>query len=241
MSLTLLQIVQAHCGRTGLPIPTGVQSNGDKGVVQILGLLNELPEDIETRKAYQTNTQEATFVSIAAEDQGFIDTIAPYGFDRIIPDTVFDRTTRLPLCGGLTPVQWQTNKSMQNLGPLYQFRIRNNKLLFSPALPVTHTIAFEYVSKWLVQDNTVPATPVLKPYWTLDTDTILLPDSLVMSWIRWKWKAEKGLEYAEDFRKYELLVEAWGNGDNTPQRVQLSGGQEFRPGILVPQGNWLQP
>ena len=33
------------------------------------GLLNELPEDLTTRKAFQQNTREATFTSTAAEDQ----------------------------------------------------------------------------------------------------------------------------------------------------------------------------
>jgi hypothetical protein len=81
MALSLLAIVQEFCRRTGMPVPTGVQSNGDKGVQQMLGLMNELCEDIETRKAYQQNTFETTFVSVAAEDQGAIDTICPYGYD----------------------------------------------------------------------------------------------------------------------------------------------------------------
>lgn len=241
MSMNLLAIVREVCKRTGIPQPATVQSNGDKGIQQMLGLMNELCEDIETRKAYQQNTREATFVSIAGEDQGYIDTLAPFGYDGIIIDTVFDRTTRLPLTGGLTPVEWQTDKSLQNLGPLYQFRIRNNKLLFAPALPVAHTIAFEYVSKWVVQENEEPGNPTPKPYWTFDTDTFMLSDSVALSWLRWAWKKEKGLDYAEDFKKYELLVENLGNRDNAPQRVQLAGGQEFRPGILVPQGNWMQP
>jgi hypothetical protein len=238
MSKSLLQICQEFAARTGIPQPTLVVGNADKGVLQMLGLLNELCEDLLIRKAFQQNSREATFVSTAAEDQGNIYTLAPYGFEGIIPETIFDRTQRLPLTGGLTPQEWQVNKSLQNLGPYYQFRIRNDRLLFQPALPVSHTIAFEYVSSFFVASS--GGTP--QQYWQADGDTFVFPDSIPLSWLRWAWKKEKGVEYAEDFTKYELLVTTKANRDNAPKRVYLDSelADGMKPGILVPQGNWLR-
>jgi hypothetical protein len=233
--MTLLQLVQEFCRRTGLATPNAVVSHADKGILQLWGLLNELPEDLTTRKAFQQNTREATFTSTAAEDQGAIATLAPSGFQGIIRETVFDRTDQRPLCGGLSPVEWQVNKATQSTSPFYEYRVRNGRLLFSPALPASHSIAFEYVSSYFIQDE----SSVAKEYWSADTDTFLLPDMIALAWLRWKWKSEKGLEYAEDFRKYELIVAAYLLRNDSPQAADLSGQRKsMQPGVLVPEGSW---
>lgn len=57
-------------------------------------------------------------------------------------------------------------------------------------------------ANWVVDG----ATAVLKRYITRDDDTFAMPDGLPLNWLRWRWKAEKGLEYAEDFAMYERQV-----------------------------------
>lgn len=242
--MNLLQIVQQFAGRTGIPVPTFVASNSDPQVLQAMGLLNEFCDDMTTRKAWQVTTLEATFVSTAAEDQGSIHTIAPYGFQRILLETVFDRTQELPLFGGLSASEWQARKAFNITGPQYEFRLRGDHLLFSPALPAAHTIAFEYNSTFYIQNNAVSGTDpaAYRQYWSKDTDTCLLNDALPLSYLRWAWKKEKGLEYAEDFAKYERIVATYCASDARPQVALLHGRTlELRPGIWVPAGNWMQP
>jgi hypothetical protein len=48
-----------------------------------------------------------------------------------------------------------------------------------------------------------------KQYISRDNDSFTGPDSVPLAWLKWKYKADKGLEYAEDFAQYERLVSMW--------------------------------
>ena len=233
--MSLLSIVQNHCTRSGLPVPASVQSSSDPQVSQLVGLLQEFCDDMITRRAWQANTFEATFTSTAAEDQGAIATIAPYGFEELLVETIFDRTQRLPLYGGINPSEWQSRKAFNFAGPLYSFRLRGGRLLFSPALPAAHIIAFEYFSSFFAR--TAAAVP--QNYMVLDTDTCSLGDRLPSAYLRWAWKKEKGFDYAEDFAAYERLVMISSMRDGRPQKVSLdSKVRDMQPGVMVPYGSW---
>jgi len=236
--MTLIQIIQEFCKRRALPVPTYAISNPDSGVMQMVGLLNEFLEDLQTRKAWQRNTFETTFVSTAGEDQGDIRTLCPYGFEEILWETFFDRTQRLPIFGGVDPAEWQARKAYGITGPLYNFRLRQNRLLFTPALPVSHTIAFEYNGSYFVKNNTGTGADY-RQYWSTDTDTCTLDDSLPLKYLSWAWSAKKGFDYAEDFAAYERLIAVKAARDARPKAVRLDGSvRDLRPGIFVPEGNW---
>lgn len=237
--MTMLTIIQDHCGRTGLPVPAGAQSSSDPQVAQMVGLLREFCDDMVTRKAWQTNQREATFTSLAAEDQGSIQLLAPYGFEGIFQETLYDRTQKLPILGGMDAAEWQGRKTLSFSGPLYQFRLRGDRLLFVPALPAGHTIAFEYYSSYFA----VAADGITyQQYLINDTDRCTLGDRLPTAYLRWAWKKEKGFEYAEDFAAYERLVATKSARDASPQSVNLGRAEEgMRPGIVVPYGNWRLP
>ena len=60
--------------------------------------------------------------------------------------------------------------------------------------------------------------------------------------LRWRWKKEKGLDYAEDFRTYEMQVEdAIGrDGGRKPVSMDLCT-EKTGPAVFVPSGNWAIP
>jgi hypothetical protein len=97
-------------------------------------------------------------------------------------------------------------------------------------------MAFEYYSSFFVKESAT----VFKPYWTKDTDVCVVDDALPIAYLRWAWKKEKGLEYAEDFAKYERMLVTKTARNTTARDVDFSetGRRSDRPGILVPQGNW---
>jgi hypothetical protein len=78
-----------------------------------------------------------------------------------------------------------------------------------------------------------------KQYFTLDTDTFLVPEELCIAGLRWRWKKEKGFEYAEDFRSYEMQVKDAMSRDGGKSVICLDGGyKDARPGIMAPEYNW---
>lgn len=236
MPMNLLQIVQETRGRLGQPVPASVAGNTDAGIVQTLGLLNEFLEDLVLRKYWQANVQEATFVSTATESQGNLETLFPYGFEGIISDTFFNRTNQLPVQGALTSAEWASRKARNMSGPLPAFRIRGNELLFSPIPTVGETYAVEYFSSFFV----VGIDSVRRKYWLRDTDMCTVDDALPIAFVKWAWKKEKGLDYAEDFRKYELMLEAKTMRESRPRVLSMAedGANAAGPGVIVSPGSW---
>ena len=235
---TLLDIIRRFMERTGLPKPAFSIGNTDAQVAQILGLLEEATEELVMRNArgWQILTREAVFVTKAQEVQGSLSELAP-GFRAVTNDTLFNRTTRLPIYGPLLPMERQATKALQTAGPYYRYWIANDQLHLYPTPPAGQTIAFEYTSTACWSDGQSPAT--YSEYPTTDTAICLFPKPVVIAQLRWRWKKEKGLEYAQDFDSAELLLNAAIAADGTRRVVDL-GGTELvaRPGIMIPTGSW---
>ena len=235
---TLLDIIRRFMERTGLPKPAFSIGNTDAQVAQILGLLEEATEELVMRNArgWQILTREAVFVTKAQEVQGSLSELAP-GFRAVTNDTLFNRTTRLPIYGPLLPMERQATKALQTAGPYYRYWIANDQLHLYPTPPAGQTIAFEYTSTACWSDGQSPAT--YSEYPTTDMAICLFPKPVVIAQLRWRWKKEKGLEYAQDFDSAELLLNAAIAADGTRRVVDLGGtGLVARPGIMIPTGSW---
>ena len=237
--MSLLTVIQYVCGRTNIPKPSAVMANiADTQLLQLVSLLEEEGRDLSQRGHWQGITFEATHTTTAAEDQGTVVSIATNGFRAIKNGTFWDRSANLQILGPLTDEEWQRLKAMSTSGPRYHYRIRGGKLLINPVPTASLSWAFEYISKnWILGVDGV----TYKQYFTLDTDTILLPEELVIMGLRWRWKKEKGLDYAEDFETYEKQVkQALGEDGGKPRLYMAGGPRDAQPGVFVPQGSWLQ-
>lgn len=234
--MALLQTVQHFCRRQNIPVPATVYGTTDPQVQQVMSLLEEEGNDLSSRGAWQGITFEAAHTTIAAEDQGAIDTIASNGFRYIKNQTIWDRTSRLPVIGPLDGQDWQALKALQVSGPRFRFRIRGGKLLVNPAPAAGSDWRFEYISQnWILGADLM----TYKQYFTLDTDTMLLPDTLLLMGLRWRWLREKGQDYAELFRTYEMQVkDALGRDGGKPVLHADESSQGPQPGIFVSPGSW---
>lgn len=239
--MTLLQIIQEFCLRTGLTKPQIVVQSQDDQLLQLYALANEVCEDLVRRHSWTGLTYETTFPSVAGEDQGAIETLAPHAFLKILNETIFDRTRQLPIFGPRTASQWQFEKAVPASGPFYQYRIRGGHLLIDPAMPAGSTLAFEYASEGVIENTEGPA-PVIKAFFTSDADVFLLNKSLLILGLRWRWKEEKGLPYLESFRAYEAAVAEAAGADGTKSPLSMDeSSNQIQPGIFVPAGNWSVP
>lgn len=235
--MSLLTVVTSFCERVGLPVPTTVMGSTDTQVNQIRALLEKEGNDLSGRGAWQGITFEATHTTLALEDQGAMTTIATNNFRYIKNNTIWDRTDRLPVIGPLDGPEWQALKAMLLNGPRYRFRIRGNHMLVNPTPAAGHTWAFEYVSwNWITDSTGV----TYRQAFSADTDLLLLPDVIALQGLEWRWRKQKGFDYAEDFRTYEVMVkDALGRDGGKPQIRMDGGGMNGpKPGIWVPTGSW---
>lgn len=233
--MAMLQTVQRFCRRTNITVPASVYGSSDPQVAQIYALLEEEITELSGRGSWQALTLEATHTTVATESQGAITTIASDGFRYIKNGTIWDRTENLPVIV-IDDEDWQAEKGFSSTSPRYRARIRSGNLIVTPTPTAGNTWAFEYVT-WNAILDTDGSTR--KQYFTADTDTFLLPEAIVTMGLRWRWKKEKGFEYAEDFRSYETMVaDALSREGIRRVFYQDRDARNSSPKIVVNQGSW---
>ena len=239
----LLGIVQQFYRRTNLgTVPTSVKGSTDPQVLQVLALLEEEGNDLSGRGDWERITFEATHTTLATESQGKIDTIAISNdttlnarFRYMKSDTIWDRTENLPV-GVIDGPDWQAEKGFASTSPRYRARIRSGNLIVTPTPPAGNTWAFEYVSyHWIINS----AETITYQYFNVDSDVVLLPGLILLQGLRWRWKKEKGFEYAEDFSTYEKMVQDALGRQGMRKTLRMDGNpRDSVPGIVVSQGSW---
>lgn len=233
--MSMLTMVQTACIRLGLPSPNAVATSTDIQYLQLLALLNEEGSDLSSRTEWQALNREAHFTTLAAEIQGTVDTIMP-GLNYIINDTIWNRTIRRPVFGPLGAQYWQQQKAMFTAGPWNQYRVKGNNLVFFPAPAAGQDCYFEYVSKYFATDST---GVTYKSAFTDDSDLCLHNEDIMTLGLIWRWKANKGLDFATDFQKYETrVIDAIGRDGAKPILNMGEARYDIMPVVIVPSGSW---
>lgn len=234
--MTLLELMQEFCRRTGLPRPAVVASSQDDMLLQLTGLLNEVVVDLVTRFRWEVLSSEAVWSAVAGEDQGAMTTLAP-GFDDMVPNTFWNRSIQIQYAPSLSAAEWAAQKAT-NMTGFYQFRILRGHLYLRAAPTAGEQLSFEY------RDNRaiLSALSDRKNYFTADNDSSLLADECLLLGLRWRWKAEKGFPYAEESAAYERYVAERSNRNNGGRSLSMdSWGSNAHPGIIIPPGSWNLP
>jgi hypothetical protein len=240
MPYTLLTEIQEFCERMMLPVPQSIIGNDDPQIIQLKSLLYEAGQSIAIRGEWSRLTFEATHTTLAQENQGNIYTITSgvaiaTAFRKIKDQTVWDRTDQMYI-SPIDPISWQSTKALAAISPRYRYRLLRGELLLTPTPPAGHTLAFEWVSKWWIQDGN---TGAIKERFVADTDSFLLERELLKLSLRWRWKREKGLDYGEEYDECEDRIQEMLAHD-TPKEVLYQDETHWgiRPGIFVPAYSW---
>ena len=233
MALSVLQIVQTACRRIGILAPTLAMGSTDQQIIQLVALCEEEGQDLADRYPWEALQTEALFTTVAAQVQTALATTAP-GFNYIVNETIWNRTLRRPIYGPTSEQDWQQKKAVQLNGPFNSFRIIGDVINFYPTPAAGQVCAFEYISRnWVNTGTTSSAT------WLLDADTPKINDQLLVMGLIWRWKAAKGLDYSEDYAKYERRVADSMARDAGKPRLNMNGAAfDIQPVVLVPRGSF---
>lgn len=233
--MPLLTLVQNTCKRISIASPTQVVGNTDAQIIQLLGLANEEGSELADRGNWQALTFEATHTTLATESQGLMTAITNASFNRILVDTFWNRSMNVPVYP-VSPEEWQRMKAAGVTGPYPNFRIRGNYLLMYPTPTAGQMLAFEWISNYFCQDTNGDG----RTAWAADTDTGRLDEDLMVLGLTWRWKAAKGLDYAEDFNIYEAAVLDALARDGAKPHLSMNGGggRRFMSNRNISQGSW---
>ena len=234
--MSLLTTIQAAADLLGIERPPSVIGSADQQVRQLYAIALEEAEDLASAHDWSALMREETFTTVATAAQT---AAIPTDLDRFLNMSFFDRDTRRPVLGPITPQLWQGIQANPQLNRVFfAFRVRAGQMLFTPTPPAGQTVAYEYITtKWARKsDLSVDYTA-----WQADTDTSYLDEGLIKLGIRWRWKKSKGLPYGEDFDTYTQQRDQVRGRDGASPAISLTG-REYMLGILpnLPEGNWNQ-
>jgi hypothetical protein len=240
----ILDIIKEACRRLGLTVPNAAVSNTDIQIQQLVAILNEEGQELSARYAWQALTREAQFTTVGTQSQGELDggiLSSSENMSYVVNDTIWNRTTRLPVYGPNSPGDWAYKQSMTFSTPVSQYRILGNQLVFYPAPSVGDTCAFEYVTRNWLRDST---QTTYRDYCNADSDTPLIDWQLLLLGLIWRWKAAKGFDYDQAFQNYQMRVSDAISRDGTKPTLSLTGLSDadagIQPLVIASSGNWLQ-
>lgn len=159
-----------------------------------------------------TPTVAGTAVSLTFSQVRFA---MPSDFDRLIDRTDWDKTQHWEMLGPETAQQWQWLKSGYiSTGPRVRFRVLGNLFQIWPALSAEHTLGWEYVSKYWIYAT--GSTTLSKETYTVDTDTCLFPDRLMVVGLKRAYFKAKGFDPVFDAEYRMELDNAKGFDQGSP-------------------------
>ena len=260
---TLLALVQEFAKRQNLGSPLSVTVAQDEETRQLWGLLNEEVAELNERgdwpqlHFHQAFTHEdgpgylalgiygprADFAEIPGLGGGLTGTIK-----YPTKATIWCKTTGQPVIGPLTDQAWtallQTNPVSSTVDATpqaagaYYWRMAGRGICIYPT-QMGGMAPVQFILDAQLREPIITAEGDYRELFESDTDMCLLPGRVVLAGLRWRWRAEKGLPYAEHQRMYEgLLLQELGNA-GAPTVILDESCDEVIPGIVVPWGNWM--
>lgn len=116
----------------------------------------------------------------------------PSDYNRLVDDTDWDKSKHWVMLGPETGQQWQWLKSgFISSGPRMRFRVLGGYFQIWPPSGVADYIGFEYVSNQWVLATADVVTPS-KTSFTVDTDTCIFGDTLMVLGLKSKYMQAKG-------------------------------------------------
>jgi len=218
--MSLLTMTRNAANRLGLAQPTSVVNSTDPNAVVLLAMAQEEGKTLARRHEWQVLQTEYTFPTV----NGTVSYALPTDLDRILKETVFNRTSRRRMVGDLTPQQWQETQASLVTMVNPAFRIRGNLFLISPTPSAAETIAYEYMTNKWCQSSGLTA----QAEWSADTDTGLLSEDLMTLGIIWRYRMAKGLDYGEQMNTYEMEVAKAIFNDGARTRIDTSATERDR-------------
>ncbi len=125
----------------------------------------------------------------------------PSAFDRLVDRTDWDKTQHWEMLGPETMQQVQWLKSgFISTGPRVRYYMLGNQLNIWPPLGANHLLGFVYItSNWIYATS---STTLSKSLFTVDTDTCIFPDRLMVLGLKLKYFEMKGFDTTALYREW---------------------------------------
>lgn len=215
----------------GLTPPASVASSQDSTAVQLWALASEEGQQLISQHDWQFLEAEMTINT----SPGVPNYALPSDWDGFVPDSAWNRTTRLPAVGHLKEYEWQMLKARNLAGTTFTmlFRIENNEVLFYEAPSTVQQIVLPYVSRgWVLPAAGPPTRDTLMQ----DDDVVLYDSQLFKEALRLRWRVEKGFDVTRQQAVFDAALAAAKAKDSPGRTLSLSarGGYPYIGALNIP-------
>lgn len=183
-----------------IPVPADPFASQDPAVVQMVSLLTTVGRQLLKMHQWEILQREHVIITQVSDTGKYP---LPTDFDRMIPQTHWSRTQRVRVPGSVTPTVWQYLRG-RNLvsSTIYAvFREVQNEFWLYPqppdaTVPISLTIAFEYISRGWVQTAATVGTqnPEYADNTQLSGDLVLFDPTLIERFLKLRFKEARGME-----------------------------------------------
>lgn len=235
--MSLLTIVQGAALRCGLnQTVTSAYSSTDPEIQQLVAFATDTGVDLYKREGWRNIKLEAETIGDGHSTLFNL----PADWHRMCPTTrspvgalISLARPTIPLYGPINDEDLNQLKALPAYVAYPVWRLVWGQLEIWPAIANGEVVKFWYFSSnWILNEDGVTRQGA----WTADNNTSLIDEDCIMKGTIWRWKAAKGLDYAEAFRDYERAVDM-SNGQEDTERVTATSTNvvnldNFWPGII---------
>lgn len=234
--MTLLSALKDAQRELSLTVTATIIADGQETQNLLYRLANKAAKELVRRAEYRLPQIERTHSFVATTGATLQANGKPSDFERIIPDTIWNRTTDKKIAGPIDSEEWAIANGVPITSTLTQYAMLRYDGLHIFAAPATaDTIAYEYRTNKpvLAADGTTYKTD-----FTADTDSYVFGDELLTLDVVWRYKREKGRDYAENLKDFELALASIAGASAGVRRAYVAqpDADPFGPGLIPETG-----
>jgi hypothetical protein len=214
---TVLQLCQDAAADLRIARPASfVGATDDETAVYLLRCLRKVLH-VLSQQDWQALRREHTFTATGVQAMpagALADDLLRFVAGTNDSPTFWNRTSRQPCIGPLSPGEWQSQVAQVAGSVVNSFYIRNGVILMNPVPSNGTEFYYEYITNQLFTNETETGRP------EDDNDTPLFKSSeVIVEGMVLQHKVDEGLAYAEDMRAWSLAKYAAYANDDGPARV----------------------
>lgn len=233
---TVLGIVQSFCREFAQPVPAALSGSTDAGSLQLREMLQSVGEFCLEYTDWDFTQRDATFVTVATEDQGSLQTLFPDGCVALVRNTMWDRDEREQIPGPVSAAQWAAFRT-DFVSPYLHCYVARRRLYLWPIPEAGKVVSTSYKSDhWLVSPVGASRAVIVE-----DADTPLFEVPLMKAGLAFYWKRAKELPYAVEEKRFLDMLMDYGSRNVLRDTLHMDNEATGpRPGVIVPITGWGQ-
>lgn len=215
--MSLLTVVKKACAVCNIAVPSAVISSTDQNIQQMLYLAQM--EGDESAASYDWRNLK-TKITLAGDGTTTLFQL-PSDFDHFMMGVplISSAYPTIPLPGPISDDDLMRLKALGYAAPVSYWRLIGGAIEVWPAIGAGVTVTGEYRSNcWILASDRLTRLPEFAS----DDDLPLIPDRVLLLGLIWRWKAAKGLEYAEDFRTWDMERQRASGHDVGNRTISIS-------------------